>query len=235
MRALTVSDSRMTEIHIDRPLPGLALDEKVGGSAREVRVLVRLHDRPVGSLTVEVGSHGVAAADLAAAVWAAAPEARAHLAADGLPIPAVLDPVGLAAVEKTPRCIERRRAVLENPPSITVLLATRNREDSLRRCLASDRPGLARAHNRGLQEVTGSWVAITDDDVVVDRHWLTAIAEVARAAPGVACVTGPIVAAELETRAQRLIEEAGGFGPVPLRIPDQVDRRRASRVSQAQS
>ncbi|HET6289672.1 MAG TPA: glycosyltransferase family A protein [Amycolatopsis sp.] len=255
MHSLTVRDSQMIDIDVSGPLPELVLDDKVRGAIREVRVLVRLHDRPVGSFTVEVGPRGIAAAELAAAVWADAPELRAHLAADGFPVPDTLDADGLPVPEKTPQCVERRRAALEDPPSVTVLIATRDREESLRRCLASvaeldypdfdvvvvdnapatdataalvgeldgrcgpakiryvreDRPGLARAHNRGLQETTGAWVAITDDDVVVDRNWLTAIAEGARSTPGVACVTGLIVAAELETHAQRLIEEAGGF------------------------
>src|SRR5690606_9186584 len=36
-----------------------------------------------------------------------------------------------------------------------------------------DRPGLAVAHNRGLQDVSGAFVAFTDDDVIADRHWVT--------------------------------------------------------------
>jgi O-antigen biosynthesis protein len=256
MHSLLVRDSLMIDIDIARPLPNLLLDERAGDASRTVRVLVRVHDRPVGSLTVGVGSRGVEASELAAAVWAAVPEAHAHLAADGLPVPAALSTAGLPAPGSAVPCVERRRAVLATPPSMTVLIATRDREESLRRVLASvaeldypnfdvvvvdnapatdaaaavvgelegrcgpariryvreDRPGLARAHNRGLREVTGAWVAITDDDVVVDRHWLTAIAEAATGASGVACVTGLIIAAELETHAQRLIEEAGGFG-----------------------
>jgi glycosyltransferase involved in cell wall biosynthesis len=73
------------------------------------------------------------------------------------------------------------------------------------------RPGLALAHNAALPEVTGEIVAITDDDVEVDRGWLTALAG-AFAAPETTCVTGLIVPAELETRAQLLVEQAGGFG-----------------------
>jgi GT2 family glycosyltransferase len=72
-------------------------------------------------------------------------------------------------------------------------------------------PGLAVAHNHGLRAVTGEIIAITDDDVVVDAQWLSAIVEAFRATSGTACVTGLILPAELETRAQALLEQYGGF------------------------
>jgi Glycosyl transferase family 2 len=74
-----------------------------------------------------------------------------------------------------------------------------------------DRPGLALAHNEALRAVTGEIVAITDDDVEVDPGWLTALADAFRQA-GADCVTGLILPAELQTRAQVLVEAGGGFG-----------------------
>lgn len=74
-----------------------------------------------------------------------------------------------------------------------------------------DRKGLASAHNRGLEAATGSIIAFVDDDVVVDRHWLSAIAEGFRAYPDVGCVTGLILPAELMTPAQLMLEQHGGF------------------------
>lgn len=71
-------------------------------------------------------------------------------------------------------------------------------------------PGLARAHNAALPHVTGSVVAFTDDDVIVDGEWVAALAG-PFADPSVACVTGLILPAELETAAQVRIEQAGGF------------------------
>jgi GT2 family glycosyltransferase len=86
------------------------------------------------------------------------------------------------------------------------------------RYVAEPVPGLAQAHNAALDHLTGTWVAFTDDDVVVDESWLSAIATAA-AEPGTGCVTGPILAAEVETRAQELLEQYGGFarGFVPRR------------------
>jgi glycosyltransferase involved in cell wall biosynthesis len=72
------------------------------------------------------------------------------------------------------------------------------------------RPGLALAHNAALHQVRGEIVAITDDDVEVDPGWLTALAAGFRE-PGAVCVTGLILPAELQTGAQLLVEQSGGF------------------------
>ncbi|PRC62799.1 glycosyl transferase family 2, partial [Mycobacterium sp. ITM-2017-0098] len=64
------------------------------------------------------------------------------------------------------------------------------------------RPGLSRARNTGLSAATGEVVAFTDDDVVVDRHWLSAIARGFSRGPAVSCVSGIVAAAELRTPAQ---------------------------------
>ena len=52
--------------------------------------------------------------------------------------------------------------------------------------------GLAAAHNRGVQMASGELLAFTDDDVVVDRHWVTALAETFVVNDGVGAVTGLI-------------------------------------------
>jgi GT2 family glycosyltransferase len=73
------------------------------------------------------------------------------------------------------------------------------------------RRGLSSAHNRGLQEVKTEIVAFVDDDCVVDRHWLTGIAEGFAADANVGCVTGLILTAELETPAQLLLQRHGAY------------------------
>ena len=135
---------------------------------------------------------------------------------------------------------------------IAVVIATRDRVDSLDRCLVSlmsqtripDQiivvdnapasseteellssryrgrvrhvvepiPGLGRAHNTGLRHVTSDLVLFTDDDVVLDRHWTAAMASPMEEDGSVGCVTGLILPAELETRAQVWTERHGGFG-----------------------
>ncbi|WP_324342636.1 glycosyltransferase family 2 protein [Baekduia sp.] len=68
-------------------------------------------------------------------------------------------------------------------------------------------PGLAVAHNRGLDEARGEIVAFTDDDVVVDPLWLHELARAFELAGDVACVTGMILPIELETPAQLWLED----------------------------
>lgn len=101
------------------------------------------------------------------------------------------------------------------------------------RYVREDQPGLAVAHNRGLRELhvltngqnksceeaqEENWltlrseiVAFTDDDVRVDRQWLTRMVQAFQAAENVGCVTGMILPAELQTPAQEWIEQYGGF------------------------
>jgi GT2 family glycosyltransferase len=104
--------------------------------------------------------------------------------------------------------------VVDNAPSTT---ATAKLIQSLAtgridvRYLREDCAGLAIAHNRGFLEATAPIVAFTDDDVVVDKHWLTEIVRGFRVSDRVACVTGLILPSELETPAQAWIEQFGGF------------------------
>ena len=73
-------------------------------------------------------------------------------------------------------------------------------------------PGLSRAHNAALPIVHTPFVAFTDDDVVVDRRWLEKLVDGFAAGAHVACVTGLIAPAELDTLPQRWIEAHTAFG-----------------------
>ncbi|MEP2531964.1 glycosyltransferase [Shimia sp.] len=155
-------------------------------------------------------------------------------------------------------------------PHVTIVIATRDRPDSLARCLdalllqtyekmdvvvvdnapSSDAteklisehyapsgnvlyvresiPGLARAHNRGVSCALGEIIAFTDDDVICDPEWVSAIAANFAASDQIGCVTGLILPAELETRAQYWTERHGGFGKgLHRRVFDLEDHRPA--------
>ncbi|MEU2155772.1 glycosyltransferase [Streptomyces sp. NPDC019396] len=72
-------------------------------------------------------------------------------------------------------------------------------------------PGLAAAHNRGIAAAGGAVLAFTDDDVIADPHWLSALSAPFAGDPRIGCVTGLILPARLTTPAQILLESHGGF------------------------
>ena len=103
--------------------------------------------------------------------------------------------------------------VVDNAPetNATASFVAKRAQESL--CYVREpRRGLAAAHNCGLEHATGAIVAFTDDDVILDRKWLTEISRGFRAAPSAACVTGLIMPAELQTQAQLMLETHGHFG-----------------------
>ncbi len=67
--------------------------------------------------------------------------------------------------------------------------------------------GLSRARNRGLTEASSSYVAFTDDDVIVDPWWLHGVARGFGRDPEVGCVTGLVPSASLDTPAQRYFDQ----------------------------
>jgi len=233
------------DLDLDAPLPHLPSSPRHAGT----RLLARLHTRPMGEVDLRWDGAGLAPDELAARAWPqVAGRVREHLRSEGVPVPDRLPAQGLAP-DRPPGCLEVRSG--PGQPSITVVVATRDRTASLERTLSSlerlryqrfdvvvvdsapstaetrlalrarsspfdlryvhtSRPGLALAHNTALELVTGEVVAFTDDDVEVDPWWLSAVAETF-AEEGVTCVTGLILAAELETAAQLWVEQAGGF------------------------
>lgn len=104
--------------------------------------------------------------------------------------------------------------LVDNAPATDAsqkLVAERFAGNDRVRYFREDQPGLAAAHNRGLAESKGSVIAFTDDDVVVDRHWLFAFATSIERAEDVGCVTGLILPAELETPAQVWADDYWGL------------------------
>jgi O-antigen biosynthesis protein len=105
--------------------------------------------------------------------------------------------------------------VVDNAPSSDAtarMLALHYGADTRLTVVREAVPGLGRAHNRGLAIARGDVVAFTDDDVLVDQHWLARLAAAFRSDPEVGCVTGRIVAFELVTPAQQWLEGYAGYG-----------------------
>lgn len=104
--------------------------------------------------------------------------------------------------------------VVDNAPSTeataTFIQQTYATEPRVR-YLREDRPGLSWGRNHGILAARGEIVAFTDDDVVVDTHWLSGLARGFEVAENVACVTSLLLPLELEAPAQVWLEEFGGF------------------------
>jgi GT2 family glycosyltransferase len=79
------------------------------------------------------------------------------------------------------------------------------------RYVREPRPGLDWARNRAILEAKGEVIAYTDDDVCVDPGWVRALVNIFEQDAQVMCVTGLVIPYELETEAQRLFEQYGGF------------------------
>jgi GT2 family glycosyltransferase len=104
--------------------------------------------------------------------------------------------------------------VVNNDPeagAVEEKIAEEFNADGRVRYIHEPRIGVSNARNAAIEHARGDIVVFADDDVVVDRNWIGAIVDVFVTRPETACVTGPIFAAEMETRAQHLLEQYGGF------------------------
>jgi GT2 family glycosyltransferase len=91
------------------------------------------------------------------------------------------------------------------------------------------RQGSSFAKNRGVAESSGDIIAFTDDDVIVDRWWLDGIVRGFSQIDDVACVTGLIPTARLESVAQLYFHQRQAWGTsCERRIFDLTDHRDSS-------
>jgi GT2 family glycosyltransferase len=236
------------QVELSQGVDDIAAPARTGPPYTAVRLLVRLHGQPLGFVTLPLVDGRLAASTIAGQVSERLrSQANAHLVEDALESVASIMAAGVGAV-RDPRC-RRRPAGGPGGPLVTVVVATRDRPQSLARCLRalaavtyapfevvvvdnapstretlavvqqrSDldgrvryvrelRPGASCARNRGLDEARGQLVAFTDDDVVVDPGWLDGVVRGFGRSLSVACVTGLVSSARLDTAEQRYFDQ----------------------------
>ncbi|UUN27265.1 glycosyltransferase [Streptomyces sp. FIT100] len=203
----------------------LALRPGPGGpplTAGAVYVLVRLRGRPVATLTGTVPEGADPASALAALARERLRGTRppAPERYGGLPRTSVV----VATRERAGRLARALDSLLaqDHPDFEIVVVDNAPATDATRdlvekkyagavRYVHEPVPGLAVAHNRGIAAADGAVLAFTDDDVIADPHWLTALSAPFADDPRIGCATGLILPARLTTPAQILLEGHGGF------------------------
>lgn len=111
------------------------------------------------------------------------------------------DPIEIIVVDNAPSGSTTREAVTalaQNDPRI--------------RYTCEPRPGLSRARNHGLAHARYDIAAFTDDDVMVDSGWPSAIAAGFAADPEAVCVTGLVATSALDTGAERYFDSRYAWG-----------------------
>jgi len=129
---------QLLDVELSQPLG--AVPTRVDLDSRPYRkalALVRLHDRPVATVELEIPAEGLHAEMLAARLrdGLASPE-TAHLL-NALALRPAGPEVEIAGTSTPPASVAERDAFLARAPFASVVIATRNRPDNLARCLTS--------------------------------------------------------------------------------------------------
>ncbi len=129
-------------------------------------------------------------------------------------------PLEILVVDNAPSGAQTREVVTEV-----------QRSDPRVRYTCEPRPGLSVARNRGLAQARFDIVAFTDDDVLPDPGWPSAIAAGFAADPDATCVTGLVLSCVLDTASERYFDGRYQWGEAfePRRY-DLTTHRHPSRL-----
>lgn len=202
------------QIERREPVTDLAVDAAYVAA----RLLVTAGGRPAGLATVPLRDGRADAVDVKAAV-------DEQVGADaGLPGPAVSDEPLTVVIATRDRADSLRRSikgvVAGEHPKVTVLVVDNDPPDSRTADVVAEfgdhdvvyvrepRRGLSIGRNRGLAEAATELVAFTDDDTEADPGWASRIAGSFAADPDLACTSGAVFAARLDTDQELAAERA---------------------------
>ena len=219
---------KLTEVELARPLASLELAAGESGAG----VLVRRHGRPIGFLMQENGTKRTWRPE-ELSVWIAN-ELKTKIAEEAIreeitsfrPKPDTSFPSLTVAICTRDRAATVKRCldsllplqktygfellVIDNSPSDQTTARLVKELPSVRYTV-EPYPGLNFARNRAWKEASGELIAYLDDDVVVDRGWVTGLQEAFAENPDAAAFTGLVMPLKLDTTAQVLFEKRKGF------------------------
>jgi len=102
--------------------------------------------------------------------------------------------------------------IVDNRPSTNNVRTLKLSDPQRVRIVSEPRRGAASARNRGIDVSTGDFIAFTDDDAIVDRNWLRALAARFAIDDEVEAIGGMVRPTEIDTTPQLWFEEFyGGF------------------------
>ncbi|GAA4937447.1 glycosyltransferase [Actinoplanes utahensis] len=247
------------DLEMSGALPPVGAIAPDGRRVQQAWALVRVFTEPLGTILVDVPERGLAPGDLAAAIdaelghlvrprlaAAAGGGEPAFLAGRRAALAAAPDITVVVCTRERPgalaRCLDSlltqvyppaRILVVDNAPvtdataEVARSAARRGPVDYLREPTA----GLSFARNTAEAATRGEIVAWIDDDELADRYWLAEVARALVENPDADVVSGVIVPAELETRAQIWFEQFGGHSKGRGFTPDTFGPHTAHRQS----
>ena len=222
-------------IWVGRTERGRARDLDAPHRFTSARLLVCDDGIPVAQVELPLADGRATAAQVDRAVSAAGGRVPQPPPVSGEPITVVVATRGRP--DSLQRCV---RAVLAcDHPALTVLVVDNDPPDDRTervvraiadprvRYLREPRRGASAGRNRGLAEARTPVVAFTDDDTEPDPAWASRIAGAFAADPELAGVSGPVLAARLETPQERAADVAlawnKGFVPRRFSLDDRPE------------
>ena len=129
--------SVMCQIDISEPIPPLTAYRPFADNYERGIALILLFGKPVGAIEVYLLGQDMVPQEVAAHIWKQlSVEINERLRIEGLSPIKTLTAAGLSS-SKIPNSLHVKNSLLQEPPRVSVVVATHNRLEGLKRCLAS--------------------------------------------------------------------------------------------------
>ena len=127
---------QILEVDISKPLPSIpAVNPDNRHKYHRAMGLIRIHTQPIGVVELNFGNAGLSPDECAQQIWDGLCQAiTEHMQRDELAAITELSAAGLAYTD-TPLCLREREAFLADAPFVSIVVATRDRPESLAVCL----------------------------------------------------------------------------------------------------